>query len=182
MPWLDSIADIHARNVFADAWQAYPVTKGEFIFRRGSLPRFVAVIGHGSYKLEAFILGKVLNRPAVTGLIVGLYAARNHRPLPVTLEAQTDGFLWVLDAADLHSHNYTSRQNIIGLMESQFYRQLVWLQDHKFPIVLFPGFMSSRLEAWKYKPCAAVDVQPMQQVRSQWDTGAVCDSRSGLYF
>lgn len=167
MPWLDGIGDVHARDVFADAWQAYPVKKGEVIFQHGQQPRFVAVVVHGEYQLEATVLDKKMLRPAAVGLIVGLFAARNQRPLPVTLEARTDGFLWVLDAADLRQHNSTSRQDIIALMEAQSYRQVMWLQDHKFPIVLFPGFMSSRLEAWKSKSCSAVNVQPMQQVRSR---------------
>ena len=54
--------------------------------------------------------------------------------------------------------------DLIKKMKQHTLRDLVRRRPEKIPIVLIPGFMSTRMAAWQNKPCFGLDVNVLDQV------------------
>eukprot|EP00045_Choanoeca_perplexa_P011545 m.123105 g.123105 ORF g.123105 m.123105 type:complete len:1130 (-) comp15670_c0_seq2:15-3404(-) len=164
MPWIEEITNMHARLRFLDAWQMLPTRPKQEIAKENEVADMVFVLSDGKYRFESQRVSKVLLETAGRGAIVGLLSARYQQPAPLRVICKSYGQVWAMSREVLALHNITARQDIYGLMRHHVMRMLVVKNPNKFPIMLFPGFMSSRLLAWSHKACGGRDVLPLDQV------------------
>lgn len=54
--------------------------------------------------------------------------------------------------------------NLVEHMRQQFLKGIMSGRNHKFPLVLVPGFMSTRMTAWRNKPCRTSSINTLDQV------------------
>eukprot|EP00043_Microstomoeca_roanoka_P028859 m.19814 g.19814 ORF g.19814 m.19814 type:complete len:1099 (-) comp8753_c0_seq1:158-3454(-) len=164
MPWISEIQDIHAANRFAEAWNAFPVKAGEVVIPEGRVPRFLAIVAEGEFELTAKIGAIPRKRKATQGQLVSFFSALQRTKTAMRVEALTEGLLFVLDAHLFHLHNKSAHQDLYKVLKHEFLRQLIVVDGKRIPVVMFPGFMSSQLEAWRRKQCNGVDIEIMDQV------------------
>lgn len=57
-----------------------------------------------------------------------------------------------------------ANQDLYKLFKQEYMRQVLLGDGTRFPVVMFPGFMSSQLESWTRKECNGADIEIMDQV------------------
>eukprot|EP00730_Choanoeca_flexa_P004788 TRINITY_DN11801_c0_g1_i14.p1 TRINITY_DN11801_c0_g1~~TRINITY_DN11801_c0_g1_i14.p1 ORF type:complete len:401 (+),score=55.82 TRINITY_DN11801_c0_g1_i14:93-1295(+) len=164
MPWVAEITDVYVRNRFLDAWQLLPTRPYQQLTDENKPDKLVMVVSEGRYRYESQKVHKVMLSRADRGAILGLLSAHYKRPSPIRTISKGHGRVWAMPVEALARHNVSARQNLYDIMQRHIFRMLVVNNRHKYPVLLFPGFMSSRLQAWNRKACNGLGVRPMELV------------------
>eukprot|EP00123_Amoebidium_parasiticum_P001264 comp12311_c0_seq1/m.7154 comp12311_c0_seq1/g.7154 ORF comp12311_c0_seq1/g.7154 comp12311_c0_seq1/m.7154 type:complete len:1076 (-) comp12311_c0_seq1:32-3259(-) len=94
------------------------------------------------------------------GRVFGLVESLTNSTYGVDLVTLEETKVWVTDRSFLahFARRYPNRlvQFVNGLV-----KHTIRSMPKKPPVILFPGFMSTRLVAWKYKPCVGFPIEPL---------------------
>eukprot|EP00051_Salpingoeca_urceolata_P022929 m.381543 g.381543 ORF g.381543 m.381543 type:complete len:1176 (-) comp20042_c0_seq38:61-3588(-) len=164
LPFATRIKDLYLRRRFLEAWHEFPVRAGETVIDFGAAAVLVFALHEG--ELEVTHRTRNATHMAVQGELLGLLAAlrrmgdhRSDQEAKLRVVAKTDGVLWAIEtAALLRLASFIKEVDVLNIMRRNFLKRLVEAHPKKHPIVLLPGFMSSRLEAWKASGCGGMSV------------------------
>ena len=105
MPWVSEITDTFAAQRFLEAWNSFPVRKGEVVVAKGRMPRFLAVVAEGHFEVTGSAFRPDYVRRARRGDIVSFFAPVKRTSSSVEVKAVSDGLMYVLDSHLFHLHN-----------------------------------------------------------------------------
>eukprot|EP00124_Ichthyophonus_hoferi_P002757 Ihof_evm4s202 gene=Ihof_evmTU4s202 len=143
---------------------------GAVIVRHDEVADLVFAVEYGS--VESTLVRPLLKSPKFTlpenypktiygpGRVIGLVETLTNSLYRVDVVTREQTKIWIISRDYMHQLAIHYPESVRKVL-SDLVKHTVKSIPHKPPIILFPGFMSTRLVAWKYKPCLGFPIEPL---------------------
>eukprot|EP00053_Salpingoeca_punica_P018375 m.179848 g.179848 ORF g.179848 m.179848 type:complete len:1076 (+) comp17417_c0_seq2:281-3508(+) len=165
LPFASQISDRLVQERFLRSWLQVPLRQGEVFVHEGHVPMFVSVVLRGTARFfcECRYKEHLKDLRLDAGTIIGASPALALHASQLSAMAETDMELLVMPVHTLRLHASLVKEiSILDVMRRASFKSIIKNSAKKHPVVLFPGFMSSRLSAWKTKACTGMNIEVME--------------------
>eukprot|EP01135_Chromosphaera_perkinsii_P004715 Nk52_evm26s294 gene=Nk52_evmTU26s294 len=155
--------DPHTQLQFLNAFTYRFVKKETVIFETGDLPNCLYVIEEGICSVLVDSSSETQLARVDAGDSFGGFGVLHASRRRASVMAKTDVSVWVIDKDNFRKYGLAN-DAIRREVRLMFVRNILKMQKLKPPILLYPGFASSKLVAWAYKWCRGADIEVGENV------------------